>query len=373
MSGTMRTNALEQRHRALGSDLDPAVSWNDMVVPQTYGTDPQDETVAVRTRAGLFDVSMLKMVNVSGADALAFLNSLVTADLAKVRPGGSLITAIVNEAGGLIDDVLIYVDGPENFRISHGGGITEEVLAQFSEGKDVRWARDDDVHILSLQGPLALGILAPHAETDLASLPYFGHRRTRLFGKEVSISRGGYSGERGYEVFCTAADAPFLWDAILEAGRPHGAVPASWGCLDIVRVEGSLLFFPFDMPNPDTTPWETRQAWAVDLGKPDFRGKQALAEKRGQERTLNVGVEILHGAAVEPGSKLFKDGQEVGSINSVAWSRYLMKSLGLASVKPHCAALGTELEVRDGGKALKANVVRTPFYDPMRLRTHPAA
>jgi len=112
-------------------------------VPQTYGTDSQDETVAVRTRAGLFDFSMLKMVNVPDADALPFLNSLVTAGLAKMRPGESLIIAsaiaiaIVDEASGLIDDVLIYVDGLENFRVSHGGGITEEVLARFSEGKDV--------------------------------------------------------------------------------------------------------------------------------------------------------------------------------------------------------------------------------------------
>ncbi|MBV9750252.1 MAG: aminomethyltransferase family protein, partial [Acetobacteraceae bacterium] len=155
------------------------------------------------------------------------------------------------------------------------------------------------------------------------------------------------------------------------SGAPHGAVPVSWGCLDIVRVEGALLFFPFDMPHQDTTPWETRQDWAVDLGKPDFRGKKALAEKRGKERTLNVGLEVRHDAAVAPGAKIVKDGAEIGTVNSTTWSRYLMKSLALGAVKPEFSAPGTEVEVRDGDKTLKANVVRTPFYDPLRLRTHP--
>jgi len=367
----MRPNALNDRHRALGCDLDPAWSWNEMVIPQIYTTDPQDETVAVRTRAGLFDVTMLKIVNVSGPQALEFLNGLVTSDLAKVPAGGSLITTIVNDDGGIVDDILIYVDGPETFRVSHGGGITEEVFAQFSAGHDVRWARDEDVHILSLQGPVALPTLLPHTTLALGDLAYFGHAPATLFGRTVRIGRGGYSGERGYEVFCTAADAPFLWDAILEAGRAQGVIAVSWGCLDIVRVESALLFFPFDMPDPDTTPWETKQHWAVDLRKPAFRGRDALVARRGQERTLIAGIEVLHDGAVSPGAALIADGQPAGVVTSTTWSRYLMKSLGLAAVKPAFTALGTKLEVGDGEHTFAARVVATPFYDPLRLRTHP--
>ena len=119
MSSTqIRDNALNDRHRALGSDLDPSVHWNNMPIPQVYSTDPQDETVAVRTRAGLFDVSALQLIDVSGPDALSLLNWLVTADLTKVKAGQSLITTIVDEQGGLIDDVLIYVDGADRFRVS---------------------------------------------------------------------------------------------------------------------------------------------------------------------------------------------------------------------------------------------------------------
>jgi aminomethyltransferase len=240
-----------------------------------------------------------------------------------------------------------------------------------AEGFDVAFTRDDDVHILSLQGPKALDILSPHTPMDLAALPYFGHGKTTLFGVPVSLARGGYSAERGYEVFCAAKDAVMLWDKVLEAGKPFGAMPVSWDCLDIVRVEGALLFFPFDMPHADTTPFEVLMDWSVDLSKPDFRGKAALAKRKGTERTHQAGLEVLSPKAVTPGAKIFKDGAEVGVVNSTTYSQHLMKSLALVSLVPAFTTLGTALTVTDGDETFEANVVRTPFYDPMRLRTHP--
>ena len=364
-----RQSILNERHRELGSKLEE--TWNDMAIPQHYATDPYEETVAVRTRAGLFDVSALKIINVGGKDALAFLNQLVTADIAKVPAGRSAIASIVGDDGGLIDDVLIYVDGDGAFRLSHGGGALEDALPVVAEGFDVAFSRDNDVHILSLQGPKALDILAPHTPMDLKGLPYFGHGRTTLFGVPVSLARGGYSAERGYEVFCAAKDAVALWDKILEAGKPYGAMPVSWDCLDIVRVEGALLFFPFDMPHRDTTPFEVLMDWSVDLSKPDFRGKAALVARKGTERTHQAGLEVLAARAIAPGAKIFKDGAEVGVVNSTTYSRHLMKSLALVSLRPDLTALGTGVTVEDGGESFEASVVRTPFYDPMRLRTHP--
>ncbi|MGX9981664.1 aminomethyltransferase family protein [Methylobacterium fujisawaense] len=365
-----RQSVLNERHLALGSKLD--AEWNGMPIPQSYHTDRYEETTIVRSRAGLFDVTGLRMVNVSGRDAEAVLNAMLTSDVSKIAPGKSAISNIVDENGSLIDDVLVYRDGPQAFRISHGGGSLEDVLPEFTKGKDVQAARDDDVHILSLQGPLALDILKPHTPLDLANLKYFEHARTKLFGKDVSLARGGYSAERGYEVFCSSKDAVAIWDAIMEAGKPFGIVAASWDCLDIVRVEGGLLFFPFDMPKSDTTPWEVGVDWTVDLEKPDFRGKAALQAKRGKERFKQVGLEILHDGAVTPGAKIFKDGREVGTVNSTTYSRHLMKSLGLAHLPPELSSLGTEVQIQTDAGNLTANVVRTPFYDPMRLRTHPA-
>ncbi|GBU19433.1 MULTISPECIES: aminomethyltransferase family protein [Methylobacterium] len=364
-----RQSALNERHLALGSKLD--ADWNGMPIPQTYATDPYEETTLVRSRAGLFDVTGLRIVDVSGPDALAMLDAMLTSDISKLKPGESAISNIVDDEGSLIDDVLVYCDGPQAYRISHGGGDLEGALPLFTQGRDVSVAKDDDVHILSLQGPLALDILKPHTPLDLAGLKYFRHARTTLFGFDVSLARGGYSAERGYEVFCKAADAVAIWDAILEAGKPFGICAASWACLDIVRVEGALLFFPFDMPRPDTTPWEVGADWTVDLGKPDFRGKAALERRRNEVRFRQVGLEILDDAAVPPGATILHEGREVGTVNSTTYSRHLMKSLGLAHLPPELAALGTAVEIRSDKGTLAANVVRTPFYDPMRLRTHP--
>lgn len=364
-----RKNALAARHQALGSALDS--DWNGMPIPQTYATDPYEETATVRSKAGLFDVSGLRMINVSGPDCVAALNRMLTSDVDALKPGQSAISNIVDENGSLIDDVLVYRDGPTAFRLSHGGGGLEDVIGDFFTSNGATWAKDDDVHILSLQGPLALDILNPHAEADLSRIKYFEHVRTKLFGKDVSIARGGYSAERGYETFCSAAEAPFLWDKIMEAGKPHGTCAASWSCLDIVRVEGALLFFPFDMPKGDETPWEVGADWTIDMSKSDFHGKAALAKRRAEVRVANVGLEIDAHEAIEPGAKIFKDGEEVGTVNSTTYSRHLMKSIALGHVPPALTAWGTGFEVRSSSGTYPAHVVRTPFYDPHRLRTHP--
>ncbi len=364
-----RKNALAQRHHELGSKLD--TEWNGRLIPQHYDTDPYEEVAIVRSKAGLFDVSALRIINVSGPDVVEVLNRMLTSDMSKLKPGASAISNIVDQNGALIDDVLVYCDEPTAFRLSHGGGTLDNAIGRFFEGSNSQWKKDDDVHILSLQGPLAGNILDPHTELDLAQIKYFSHARGTLFGKKVSIGRGGYSAEHGYEVFCTAADAEYLWDKIIEAGKPFGICAASWDCLDIVRVEGSLLFFPFDMPNGDETPWEVGADWTVDLSKPDFNGKTALETRKGQVRFANVGLEIDANAAIKPGAKLVRDGKQVGTVNSTTYSRHLMKSLALAQVTPDLTAWGTELSVRSGEGEYAAYVVRTPFYDPNRLRTHP--
>ncbi len=280
---------------------------------------------------------------------------------------------VLQEDGALIDDVLVYVDGDNKYRVSHGGGSFEEAAAAAKGRFNVTIARNDDVHILSLQGPKSLEILAPHTPMKLAELPYFHHEKTTLFGRPVEIARGGYSAGRGYEVFCTGKDAGFMWVSVLAAGKDNGVTPISWSCVDIIRVEGGLLFFPFDMTHGDTTPWEVRADWTVDLSKPDFIGKKALTAKKGKERSFIAGLEVLHHEAIAPLSKIYSDGKEVGIVTSTTFSQHLMKSLAMAQIAPAFTKLGTELTIRDNDKDYTATVVRMPFYDPMRLRTHPVA
>jgi len=370
MSMLPRQSALHDRHCALGADL-TVLSWNGMALAQNYSSDPYDEVAATRYRGALIDVSALNIVNVSGPQACDLLNYILTTDISKAKPGDSHISNIVNDNGGLIDDVLIYVDGPNQYRVSHGCGAFKDAVAEHIGRFDANAEPDNDAHVLSLQGPVALEVLAPHTPMKLESLDYFHHQKTTLFGRDVSIARGGYSGERGYEVFCSAADAPFLWDSILDAGKSQGVIPVSWTCLDIVRVEAGLLFFPNDMPHEDTTPWEVRADWTVDLDKPDFRGKAALVASKGKERSLITGLEVDSDEAVAPGARIYAGGKDIGVVTSTVFSQHLAKSLAMAQIAPQHTGLGSQVEIKDGDKTLTATVVRMPFYDPLRLRTQP--
>lgn len=366
-----RNSILNERHRQLGSQLD-GDTWNGMPIPWSYRSDPHEEVIATRTRAALYDVSALNIVHVSGPDAEAVLDRLVAIDVTRLKPGTARLGAEVNEQGALVDDIMLIRDAADRFRISHGSGATPQTLEALAAGRRVKVERDLDVHVLSLQGPLSLDVLAPHVGGNLAALPYFHHFQTTLFGRPVTIGRGGYSGERGYEVYCASGDAVFLWDSILEAGKAHGVIPASWNALELTRVEGALLFYPFEMPEGDTTPWEVNMDWAVDLDKPgDYIGKAAVLNLRGRERIKQAGMLVEHHAAVEAGAPVFAGSKQVGVVTTASYSRLLMQSLAMVHLLPAFSNLGTRLSIRSGSTELPAMVVRTPFYDPLRLRTHP--
>lgn len=365
----MRNSVLNSRHIALGSSLD-GDTWNDMPVPWSYSTDAHDEVVSVRSCAGLFDVSALNLVNVTGKDAEAVLNTLVAKDVTKLKNNVAMIAAELNAAGALCDDIMIIREAADAFIVSHGSGQTLHSLQQLAVGKDVKIVPDTDTHVVSLQGPKSLAILSPHVGCNLAELPYFNCIRTTLFGIDVLIGRGGYAAERGYEIYSSAANMLTLWDKILEAGKPFAAIAASWNCLELTRVEGALQFFPFEMPEGDTTPWEAGLGWAVDVNKSaDYTGKAAVLQSRTKPRVLQIGLVCSSASAVEAGAKIMCDGLEVGVVTSSSYSRYLMQSLALAHIKPEYSAIGTLVVVVSSHGMCDARVAQTPFYDPMRLRS----
>ena len=363
-----RNSVLNDRHEALGSKLD-GETWCDMRVPWSYNADPNDEVVSVRTCAGLYDVSALNIVRITGPDALPVLNALVAIEVSTISRGTARLGAEVDENGALVDDIMILCDGPEKYRVTHGSGATPERLKKLAEGKNVSVEWDADTHVMSLQGPTSLKTLNPHTPMALEELPFFNHAETTLFGKNVIIGRCGYSGERGYEVYASAADAGEIWDNILSHGKEYGVVPASWTSLDLIRVESTLLFFPFDMPEGDTTPWEVNMGWAVDLDKKaDYIGKDSVLFLRGRERVKQAGIVCDHNDAVEPGTKIYKDGKEIGVVTSSSFSRYLMKSLAMVHLLPAYTGLGTRVTLGGEPGICSGTVVQTPFYDPLRLR-----
>ena len=363
---TTRESALAAHHRALGSNLE---DWNGMGAPWTYHSDPCDEHDAVRERAGLFDVSGLKKVRVRGRDAAAVCDHVVTRDMSRIPVGRSAYAPILQDDGGICDDVIIFNVAEDDYLFVHGAGAGLERLHESAEGKEVSIAFDDDLHDISLQGPAAVGFLDQHTPIDLPALGYFHQAETTLFGRPALISRTGYSGERGYEIFATAEHVVPLWEEILGAGESAGIVPCSFTCLDKIRIEAALLFYPYDMTEANT-PWEVTMGWSVSRKKGDFRGKDAVFAREGQDKILMVGIVADHDDAVEADAALSLDGEKVGVVNSPGWSHRMQKSLALCHVAPHAAAEGTKLAVEGETMQCAATVSRIPFYDPDKSRTH---
>ncbi|MCK8516427.1 aminomethyltransferase family protein [Methylonatrum kenyense] len=363
----MRNNVLDSRHRALGSDLGGG-SYNDMAVPWSYASDPFDEVAATRTRAGLFDLSAVLTARVGGPEAAVVVDHLLSCDCQALAVGSARVASELNDAGHIVDDVIVLRAADDVFLLCHGGGATPDNLRASAEGRDanVRW--EDDLNILAVQGPRAAAVLQPHCAQDLFKLSWFEHVETTLFGCQVRVLCGGFTGEHGIEIYCRADDAGKLWDAVVDAGRDHGLMPGSWTALNTMRTEAGLLFYPLDMPEGDVTPWEVGLGWTIAT-EGDYRGRAAVLAARGKERFRLGGIWVRHEVAVEAGATILVGDQDAGLVTSPIYSRFLMQSVALAHLKPAAQALGTTIQVKNpDGTVYDGNVVRCPFYDPMRLR-----
>jgi aminomethyltransferase len=365
MTESTRTSALADRHRALGSDLG---DWNGMGVAWDYATDACDEHDAVRTAAGLFDVSGLKKVFVRGPDSLAVVDHVITRNMPAIPPGKSAYGPLLTEQGTICDDAIIFNMDNEEWLVVHGSGECMERLSESAEGKKVEIEFDDALHDISLQGPKAVDLLNAHTPMDLPGLKYFHQQETELFGHECMISRTGYSGERGYEILADGGVIVDIWDQILEHGKAMGIMPCSFTCLDKIRVEAALLFYPYDMTK-ENTPWEVGLDWALSR-KSAYRGKDAVFAAQGKEKIKFAGIVAEHDDIVPAEAKLLLDGKEVGVVNSPAYSHRMKKSLALVHLDPGAAAVGTRLRLEGDGVSCAATVERTPFYDPDKARTH---
>lgn len=356
-----RTSALASRHTELGSGLE---DWNGMGTAWTYDSDPNDEHDAVRERAGMFDMSPLKKVFVRGPDAAATLDHLTTRDMFEIAPGTAAYLSVLTENGGLADDAIVSNNGKNEWMIVHGSGDTMALLEASSAGRDVEIEFTDDLHDLSVQGPKSCDILNAHCDIDLSELAYFHHASAVLFGYRCRLSRTGYSGERGYEIFANASVIGNIWDKLVA----KGVMPCSFTALDKVRIEAGLLFYGYDMTE-DNTPWEVGLGFTVSKNKGSFRGKDAVIAAKGHETTNNVCLDINHSDMVAGGETLSLDGTEVGIVNSPCYSHRMRKSLALAHIKPGID-VGSVLKLTGDGLQTTATVVASPIYDPNKSRTH---
>ncbi len=368
MTRSWRFSALGDRHRALGSDLG---DWNGMGTAWTYDKDPDEEYIAIRTKAGLMDVSGLKKVHVVGPHASHILDLATTRDVEKIYPGKSAYACMLNEAGKFTEDCILYRTGPNSWLVVHGSGTGHEELQRAALGKDVAILFDDNMHDLSLQGPLAVDYLAKHV-AGIRDLPYFHHMQTRLFGLPVMISRTGYTGERGYEIFCRGQDAPAIWDTILDEGKEMGIIPCRFTTLDMLRVESYLLFYPYDNSQmypfenegPGDTLWELGLDFTVSPGKTGFRGAEEHYRLKGKERFKIFGVLLEGEEPADEGAPIMRGGKKVGVATCSMYSPLAKRAMAIARLDVDCAVEGTDLEVQNESGTIKAKAHPLPFDDP---------
>src|SRR5580698_3739417 len=367
MALSWRYSVLADRHRALGSKLE---DWNGMGTAWTYDHDIALDHVAIRTKAGLMDVSGLKKLHITGPHASAVLDYATTRDVSKIYPGKSAYASLLNDAGNFIEDCILYRTGPNSWMVVHGSGAGHETFASAIVGRNASILIDDDLQDLSLQGPLSVEFLAKHVP-GIRGLKYFHHMPATLFGKPVTISRTGYTGERGYEIFCKAEDAGLIWDTILSEGKPLGIIPTCFTTLDYLRVESYLLFYPYDMSQmypfdkdpPGDSLWELGLDFTVSPGKNDFNGADAHYRLKGKERFRIFGLAVDSKKAAEMGDPVYSGDKKVGVVTCAMVSTLTGRSMAIARLDVPVAVHGTKLEIR--GKNLKASATAhsLPFDD----------
>lgn len=268
--------------------------------------------------------------------------------------------------------------GPNSWMVVHGGGAGHELLVSAATGRNCALLFDDDLHDLSLQGPNAVEVLAKAGVPGIRDLPYFGHMHAVLFGAPVLISRTGYTGERGYEIFVKASDAVTVWDGVLDTGKEFGCIPCGFTALDLLRVESYLLFYPFDMsetyPFEDGSPpgdslWELGLTFTVTKGKKNFKGAEAHRRLEGKERFRIFGVDL--GDTPAPGyGDIITDssGAKVGVVTAPMRSSLTKKAMAIARLTLATAVQGTKLTVHTAAGPVPAMAHTLPFDDPKKLK-----
>ncbi|GGK19440.1 aminomethyltransferase [Caldalkalibacillus thermarum] len=327
----------------------------------------KEEHEAVRTKAGLFDVSHMGEITVSGPDALAFLQKMMTNDVSRLVKGQAQYTAMCYPDGGTVDDLLIYCRGEGDYLlVVNAANIEkdEDWLQKHAEG-DIKIKNiSSDMAQLALQGPLAESVLQTLTSEDLSQITFFRFKEdVDLDGTRALVSRTGYTGEDGFEIYLDAGDAIDLWEKIMEAGKDHGVLPCGLGARDTLRFEARLPLYGNEL-GPDITPIEAGIGFAVKVDKEvDFIGKEVLKDQKenGAPRKL-VGIEMIGRGIPRHGYPVFVGDTQIGHVTTGTQSPTLKKNVGLVLIDRAYADLGQEVQVEIRHKRIPAKVVKTPFY-----------
>jgi aminomethyltransferase len=361
-----RTSALDATMRALGAEMG---EWNDMAVAFGFPCDPHLEHDAIRETVGMWDTSALTKIQVRGADALAAIDYLVTRDMARIEVGKSAYCPILKDDGHFCDDAIIFHVAEDHFLVASAIGPTLELLRDYAKKRNLSVELDEELHVITVQGPKSIELLDAQSSANLRELAFCHQINTTLCGKNMMVSRTGYSGERGYELFMGADEVVEVWQELMEPGQALGLRPISFGGLEMVHIESGLMAYGAEATEQNT-PWEVDFGWAVSRSKGDFRGKQAVFALEGKEKVKFYGIVADHNDVVEYGAELSIDGEIVGHVTTPAYSRRLGKSLALVHLIPSAAVEGTALELNGPTIQCRATAASIPFVDPQRKRLH---
>lgn len=367
----MLRTALYDRHRSLGAKT---VDFHGWEMPLYY-TSILDEHKAVRTTIGMFDISHMGQVIVSGEKSAEALDRIMTNDITNLPKGRSCYTLMLNEQGGIIDDLIIYRLGENDFLVIINCG---------NRVKDVEWMQahtiegaafnnvSDGRSILAIQGPLAGRVLEQILDAKVSGLERFEVAPIRTMGPAACIARTGYTGSDGFELFLPDNHAKKIWDIMIDSVKALGGLPIGLGARDTLRLEAGLRLYGTDL-NDTTTPLEAGLKWTVAFEKQDFIGKKALLAQQaeGVKRRL-IGIEFAQGPIPREGCPLTTDEsaqngdkpQQVGAITGGTFSSMLNRSIGMAYVEPAFAKIGTRLNMSVRARSYTGTVVKMPFWKP---------
>jgi aminomethyltransferase len=362
----LKQTPLNAAHRRLGGRMVEFGGWD---MPVQYPAGTVEEHLRTRTRSALFDVSHMGEIEARGPDAIAFVNRITSNDVTKLSDGQAQYSALTTPEGTVVDDLLVYRFGPEHLLLVVNASTTDkdwDWITSHRRGESVELAnRSADFCQIALQGPDAESILQRLTETPLSEIKYYHFREGAVDGVPAIISRTGYTGEDGFEVYAAPERAEQLWDRILDAGRhgtPEGTLPAGLAARNTLRLEAGMALYGHEITE-ETTLLEANLGWITKLAKGDFVGREALARQKeeGVRRRL-VGFEVTDRGIARDGQDVYVGDERVGRVTSGSPAPYLKKNIGMAYLPVAHAQAGAEIHVDVRGRRVAARVVPTPFY-----------
>jgi len=362
-AAALRKTPLHARHLASNARMVPYAGWE---MPVEY-SGISNEHLAVRTRAGLFDVSHMGEIEIAGKNALAAVQRISSNDASRLSVGQAQYAGLLTPDGTFVDDMLVYRMAPSHFMLVVNAANAAKDYAWISE--QIKAVGDTAVvdsssryALIAIQGPAARETLQPLTAVDLAGLRYYWFSYGEVASARVTISRTGYTGEDGYEIFVPPNMADRVWQALLDSGRSADVIPCGLGARDTLRLEAAMRLYGNDI-DETTTPIEADLAWTIGWSKPDFVGREALVEQRakGPARTL-VGFEMLDRGIARHGHPIMSGGRGVGVVTSGTQTPFLKKAIGMAYVPVDLSAPGTEIDIDVRGRSLRGRVIPLPFY-----------